>query len=344
MNLVCDSLRKQGVTVAPVMQDGKALRLTWNPAQTGPLLEDRVVVVLPDVHLSNDGDGDIFRQNDPFRHARLRLFLTALVHARELVLHQGRRFSTLQLGDFYDVWRGYPEYKDHPTSDYRRIEEHYADVIDLMISGLDMRVCVGNHDASMALFPPFWGRNQFGPNGRLAYSQRLAGGRILAFHGHQVDQLQKAMQSQGGSTVVKAATLAAQKLSNPLSLLIQEGVDLLQDAFDDPHLSEQDLLNAHWPKSTTLSDQGGFQAKLWSDRLHNDHVKRVLEQTPWKDIVRLVFVGHSHRAGISAITLGNTFVPVIDCGSWAWGRTQFCVAIEGEVSLWSLEANEVERS
>jgi Calcineurin-like phosphoesterase len=337
-NLVCASLQKQGVLVTPVKQDGVDLKLSWDVAQTGPILEDRAIVVLPDIHLSDDRDGDIFREQDAFRHARLRLFLSALVHVRDYVLHQGRRFSTVHLGDFYDVWRAYPEYADHPTSDYRRIEDAYADVIDLLVNQLDVRVCVGNHDASLGRFPPWWARNQFGPNGRLAYAQRFAGDRVVAFHGHQVDQLERAMQGQAGDAVVKVATLAAKKLSNPLSMLLQLGIDLAQDAFADPSLLETGLLHATWPKSELLKDTGGFTCACWCDRLSMAHVQRVLEQTTFHAALRLAFVGHSHRAGISAVQLGERFVPVIDCGSWAWGRSQFAVAVEGEVSLWQLGA------
>jgi hypothetical protein len=336
-NIVCESLREQGMLVAPLVQGGVEVKLTWVPKAADPILEDRVIVVLPDIHLSNDGDGDIFRQNKATRHARLRLFLQALIHARELVEHHGRRFSVVHLGDFYDVWRAYPEYKDHPTSDYRAVETKYADVIDLMINGLDMRVCVGNHDANLARFPPWWARNQLGPNGRLAYAQRFAGGKVVAFHGHQLDQADEAMQAQDGSTLVKIATIAA-KLSNPLSLLIQQGIDLQIDLRADHALALDGLSTGGWEKSRTLRDQGGFSCSRWCDRLNMQHAKAVLERTVFSNALRIAFIGHSHRAGITATHVGERFVPVIDAGSWAWGQSQFAIAVEGEVSLWNLGA------
>lgn len=343
INLVCESLHGQGVAVTPLKQDDIELALRWSAADTGPILEDRVIVVLPDIHLSTDGAGDVFRQDSQFRHARLRLFLQALAHARDFAEHHGRRFSVVHLGDLYDVWRAYPEYKDHPTSDYRRIETPYADVIDILVNQLDVRVCVGNHDASLARFPPWWGRNQFGPNGRLAYAQRFAGGKVVAFHGHQVDQVAEAMQSQGGAEAVKTATLAAQKLSNPLSLLIQQGIDLAIDAFSDPALLLDGLGNAAWPRSQTLVDRGGFSCTRWCDRADAAHVTSVLSHTGFRDALRLLFIGHSHRAGVGAVELPAAdptqparFIPVIDAGSWVWGNSQFAVAVEGEVSLWTM--------
>ena len=337
MNPICSSLRQQGLDVQPIMQEGAALALTWNVQQTGPVLEDRAIVLLPDIHLSNDGDGDIFREGDPKRHVRLVKFLTALVTAREQAIAKGLRCSTVHLGDFYDVWRAYPTYRDHPTSDYGAIERPYADALDLLFGKLDLRACVGNHDATLSIYPPYWARDQdFKPNGRLAYSQRFAGGRVVAFHGHQSDQLQKALETEGDAGFVKAATLAAQKISNQLALGAQHAVDLMLDAFADPHLSDAEIPNGLWARSGTLKDTAGFHAPLWCDRINNQHLHAVLERSTFKDVARLVFVGHSHRAGVSAIMLGGRFVPVVDSGSWAWGRTQFGVAVEGEVSLWSL--------
>jgi hypothetical protein len=50
--------------------------------------------------------------------------------------------------------------------------------------------------------------------------------------------------------------------------------------------------------------------------------------------VRIVFVGHSHRPGISwAPVTQLRDVPLIDVGSWTYGRTEFAVVATDGIGL-----------
>jgi UDP-2,3-diacylglucosamine pyrophosphatase LpxH len=329
-NPLCSALTASGLAVRELTQDGVPLRLTWDVAETGPILGNRCLFVVPDMHLGAGGPGDIFIAKSVNAKANMMDLLRRVAAARGAL--DGRTLTTLQLGDLYDVWRADPAHEDHPDSRYDMIEVPYGELIELFLS-LDVRVCVGNHDASLALYPPAWARDAAGqPNGRLGYAQLASGGQVLAFHGHQVDQLSDAMAAQGGASLVKLATLAA-KLDNALATSIERDLDIAGDFFGD-RSTLQEIAEGRWPLSTVIEDEQGFSATRWCDR--TGPVAAIVNRLKAAATVRLVFVGHSHRAGITAIHVGGRFVPVIDAGSWVWGNTHFAVAVEGEISLWEL--------
>ncbi|CAN5815619.1 hypothetical protein BH09MYX1_BH09MYX1_42240 [soil metagenome] len=334
-NVVVDGLRARGVTLDPLYQEGKLVRLTWDSSE--PILGTRAMVVIPDMHFAAGDGGDVFAfGSTPTPLARLGSLVDGLVGFKTSYEASGRRLSVLQLGDLYDVWRAYPEYVDHPTSDYGVIESAYGGVIGNLMDACDARVCVGNHDATMANYPPSWARNANGPNGRLAYAQAFVSGKILGFHGHQVDQMVEAMGSQSGEAAARVATILA-KLSSSLSQLIQQNVDFAIDFFADP--SPQQLVDValrQWPSSTSLTDTSVFQSPRWCDREHPEHLRALIEGISGASMVRIAFVGHSHRPGVTGVTVGSRFVPVIDVGSWVWGASQIAIAVEGEVSLWTV--------
>ena len=336
MNVIVTALRGEGLDVEPLRQEGREVALRWDTQVTGPILESRAVVVLPDFHLGDGDDGDIFRGTfDRAPITRLRRFLAALTRAKAAYQAQGKTCVVIHIGDFYDVWRAYPEYAAHPTSDYDVIEKAYGDVVGRLVDELDTRFCVGNHDASLGLFPPAWARGPSGPNGRLAYARSVAKNRFFAFHGHQEDQIAEAMASQGGSAVVRITTLAA-RLANPLVQSIEEGIDLETELFSDPDMGLDDAFSARWPESTAIVDRDGFSSPRWSDRTNRGLLARLVSALPFHASLRLVCVGHSHRPGVSAIMVGPRFVPLVDVGSWVWNRTSFAVAVEGELRLYTV--------
>ncbi|MFO0614717.1 MAG: hypothetical protein U0414_19175 [Polyangiaceae bacterium] len=325
-------LQDSGI-IRPLQQDNRDVALTWDKAQADFSMGPTELVALPDMHLAGAGPGDVFAavSADKVR-ARLLAFVRALADARAA----GEAFEIVQLGDLYDVWRAYPHFKDHPTSDYRVIEKAYGESLAILLQDLTARVCIGNHDAALALFPPSWARSPAGGvNGQLAYGHRFGGGTILAFHGHQEETLAQAMAAQGGSAVVKLVTEAA-KLSNPLSFAIQNGFDFLSDLFSDNEFSLNDLLETRWPGVDPPADAHGFASPRWSAREGREILQKLVSALPGAHALRLVVLGHSHRPGVSAIHVEGRLVPLVDVGSWVQGRAQIAIARDGELRLWSV--------
>jgi hypothetical protein len=52
-----------------------------------------------------------------------------------------------------------------------------------------------------------------------------------------------------------------------------------------------------------------------------------------RERVELAFIGHSHRPGISWCPVASRRVPLIDVGSWTYGRTEFAIVCEDGVGL-----------
>ena len=331
MSALSDALLAAGLPIAPFRQAGLDVVLQWDTAQTGPILDDIVLVGLPDLHLASGENGDIFRGNDDAAVTRLLALLRGLVQ----VSPRFPTLATLQLGDLYDVWRAYPGYSDHPTSDYRVIEDAYGPALGLLTQQLGSRVCVGNHDACLGLYPPSWARTPAGVTDQLAYAHIFAGSRLLAFHGHQEDTLNRAMQAQDGSAAVRLATEVS-RLSNPLSLAIQKTIDLAADFFSDPTMPLDDLFDAQWHAASPPENAGGFSSPRWCDRGGRNVLQSLVQGLPFAQDLRAVLVGHSHRPGISSLLVDGRVVPLVDVGSWVSGRSQFVIASEGEMRLWTL--------
>ncbi len=336
MSTFSSALATAGVSMTELTQDGSPVTLTWNTAVTGPILGDVVIVVVPDVHLASGAGGDIFRGANGTANARLVSLLSGILK----IAPQFPDLVVVQLGDLYDVWRAYPGYATHPSSDYRIIEGAYGDAVGLLTEQLNARVCVGNHDASLALFPPKWARDANGAsNGQLAYGHLLAASRVLAFHGHQEDTLAQAMASQGGSGLVRLAT-EVDRLSNPLSLAIQRTVDLATDFFGDgePSLAAAiaDTANAMWPIAPPPTDAQGFQSPRWSARAGRDTLEKLVGALGYAAGLKMVIVGHSHRPGVCGMLINDKLVPLVDVGSWVWGRSQFAIVCEGELKIWEV--------
>lgn len=331
LGLLCAELAKHGVALKPLEQTGVPLVLRWDTNITGPILGDDTLVAFPDMHLSGFSAGDIFRGTDPNALVRLTKILRAFTAAR--TSFPSLRF--VQLGDLYDVWRAYPEYRDHPTSDYRTIEDAYGEALGLLVQTLQARVCIGNHDATLAQFPPSWARRADGRvTKQLAYGHRFGARRVLAFHGHQEDTLDR-LPSQDGAFFVKLATEAA-KLSNPLFQSLEQKLDLVSDYFGDTDLSLHQAFSEGWPDATAPADTQGFTASRWCKRGRRELMESLLGRLDGASELRLVFVGHSHRPGIAALQIQNRLVPIIDVGSWVWGRSQLAIATEGQLALYDI--------
>lgn len=331
MSAFTDHLLASGVSLSPLDQSGRTATLEWDTQITGPVLGEQILVAIPDMHLSDGGPGDVFVGRGADQLARISRLLDGLASAKAA-------FPTtrvVQLGDLYDVWRAYPEYRDHPTSDYRRIEHAYGSVIGRLTQGLRARVCIGNHDAILGLYPPSWARTPTGPTGRLAYGHLLGVGRVLAFHGHQEAAVGEALAAQGGEDVVKIATLAAALWKAP-SQMLQEELDLAAELLSDPEWSLAEMLARHWPFVDAPPGEHGYWSPAWCARNGRERLGRLASELPWASDLRMILVGHSHCPGISMTEVRGRLVPLVDAGSWIQGKSQIVVAEEGRLTLYAM--------
>ncbi|MFO0591737.1 MAG: metallophosphoesterase [Polyangiaceae bacterium] len=323
------ALAARGVGLTPLLQEGRTATLTWDTGVTGPVMAERILVVIPDMHLSDRGPGDVFVGLGAGQREKMLHLLDALIATKQAF----PELRVVQLGDIYDVWRAYPEYKDHPTANYRRIEDAHGDIIGKLTQDLRARVCVGNHDAPMGPYPPSWARGPNGPTGQLAYGHTFASGRVLAFHGHQQDVIGQEMAAQGGLGTVQFATLAA-KLLPASSQLAQEYLDLATVFFADPDTA---FFRGHWPLfAEAPSGLDGFTSPVWCDRQSRDLLGSLVSAIGDSRNLRLAIVGHSHCPGISWIEVHGRRIPLVDAGSWIQDKRQIMIAVEGSLTLYSV--------
>lgn len=322
-------LSRHGVTLTPLLQEARTATLTWDTRVTGPVMGERILVAIPDMHLSDRGPGDVFVGLSAGQRECLLRLLDALIGSKASFPD----LRVVQLGDIYDVWRAYPEYKDHPTANYRRIEEAHGDIIGKLTQELRARVCVGNHDAPMGLYPPSWARGPSGPTGQLAYGHTFASGRVLTFHGHQTEVIGQEMAAQGGMEVVELATMAASILPGA-SQSAQRALDLATVFFEDPNLS---FVHGHWPlvgRPPDLLD--GFSSPVWCNRQARTELEQIVSLIPGAESFRLAVVGHSHCPGISWLDVKGRRIPLVDAGSWIQDKRQVMIAVEGSLTLYSV--------
>jgi hypothetical protein len=328
-------LRDRGMAVRPVEAGGRPISVTWDPRITGPIFGNRALVVLPDLHLGDGGGADIFRGNGGVVEYRTRLerFLEALGFAKDRLEAEGNILKVIQLGDCYDVWRAYPFHENVAGRTYEAIHAAYSKVVSLLIDRLDTRFCIGNHDAILARYPPDWA---FAAGGRIAYAQRVSEGRVFTFHGHQTDTIVEEMAAQNGQVAVAiASAFSVLPVVHPALQGLQEWIDQREDAYPDD--------DGSWPEGDPPPD-GPFSAARWSDRGGRERVTERIFEALSASVpsiaapVRLIIVGHTHRPGVAWITgPDGRPIPVVDVGSWAWGRSQFAIGVEGSVALWEVE-------
>jgi UDP-2,3-diacylglucosamine pyrophosphatase LpxH len=333
MNWVVDQLRALGQRLEPVSVEGVPVALRWDPAATGPILGNRLLIAIPDLHLGDGGSADIFRgqapAGDASRRGRLASFLQSLVAIKGALPAQGKSMSVVQLGDCFDVWRAFWSDPDQAGRTYAAVEAAYGDVIAELIDRLDTRFCIGNHDAILAKYPPDWA---FSANSRLAYAWRFCDGKVFAFHGHQTDDLVEEMAAQNGQFWVSVGSLLS-TLNNSLGQSVQETIDRREDGIPAS-------LDG-WPAAAPPGS-GPFTSERWSDRQGREPrvqkifggIARVAPAVAAS--ARLVITGHTHRPGVGWFAAQDRVVPVVDVGSWTYGRSQFAIAVEGSVSLWQL--------
>lgn len=307
---ILQQLGAAGLSPEPVRAGGAPVELGWAVDSTDPLLDSRVLLVLPDLHLDQCAGGEV---------ARLERFLKAMVLAKASLQARGRALSVCQLGDFCDA-RSDAAFRDA----HRRVES-------LLIDELDTRFCVGNRDWMWSRSPPDWGFTA----GRLGHSQRFHKGRVFAFHGHQGDPRVDTLLGDAPAPWTALGSALA-SISNPADALVEARIAAWEE------LAPEASQSSAWPEGAAPSAPTPFRAARWCDFGERPaRFRRALEAAralapAITNAIRLVLVGHSHRPGLSWFELAGRVVPVLDAGSFCHGQSQFALVEEGSASLWQL--------
>lgn len=307
---ILQQLRLAGLSPELARAGGAPIEIGWTSDPRDPVLDSRVLLVLPDLHLGDGGDGE---------SGRLEQFLRAVVLAKGRLQAMGRALSVCQLGDFYDG-RTYAAIRD----EYRRVES-------LLIDELDTRFCVGNRDWMLSRSPPDWGFTA----GRIGHSQRFCRGRVFAFHGHQGDERVDTLIADSAQ-LWSALGSSLASIASPADALVEDRVADWEEPTPEAGASSA------WPEGAGPSGPTPFRSPRWSQYGERPaRFQRVLEAArelapAITDGIRLVFVGHSHRPGVAWFEFAGRVVPVMDVGSFCHGQRQFALVEEGSATLWQV--------
>jgi hypothetical protein len=276
-------------------------------------------VVIPDIHLG--WGNDVFRFNDPGRERRLERFLDTLEALRA---HLNGALDVVQIGDWYDFWRS-PGFTHGQAKAI--IESQYAGVVQ-RARNLGVRHCIGNHDAAFAEAVSRQGLD-------VEIVRTLGNGhRVLCLHGHDTETL-ASIAVDGTATSIGLNILNIFNTTVPLlgavSALVQRAVDA---SFADPWSADPHSLP--WPKAKVLGPNGW--AAPWVARDGATQLGAALSgyELCVQTQVQVAFVGHSHRPGISWSPIAGRRVPVVDVGSWTYGRSEFAVVCPDGIGIASL--------
>jgi hypothetical protein len=285
-------------------------------------LSVEVAIVLPDVHLGL-GRGDPFQQNDPARTALLETFLDVVALLRDSL--PGGRFAAVALGDFFDVMRA-----RRPGAPFAArladIRAAYPGVLE-RAAALPLLHCIGNHDHEL-----FDHRQELPALGVNAHIWRFLGPGTIAFHGNDLVSLRDVELDVDHQTWLLSLvqSLAEVPLLGPFVQAMQRVGD---DSIADPIFTNPAHTSLPWPDAD--ADVPGWSAP-WVLRDHAEQLGVPLNDLHNRLGVRfdLAIVGHTHRPGISFTEINaGRVIPLVDVGSWTYGRATFAVVCEEGIGI-----------
>ena len=304
--------------------DGRPAHAILRPPQgaTIPLEPLGLAIVVPDLHLATGND--VFRYNTDTHARRLERFLGALVTLRNELTDQFTGFACVQLGDFYDLMRA-----DGIDANSKRqhIDARYPEVMRLC-RALPMLHCIGNHDKDFWFHPPPTDQANY------AIARTLGSGNMLCFHGHDKVTLFNILVHNRAETLALSVLNAINTLPffGELTSWLQANAD---------HSLEDEAFGTTQSLPWDRGSQGpsGWSAP-WVDRGDTadlGNVIRGFEKGLDRELA-VAFIGHSHRPGISWAPVAQRRVPLIDVGSWTYGRAEFAIVAEDGIGLAQLTA------
>lgn len=295
-----------GQPLRAMLANGQALALSVDAA-----------IVIPDVHLGI-GRADSFQETTPARVIRFERFLSVLAQLRDALPRD--RFAAVQLGDFFDVMRTTApgaSFEDRLNIVFRA----YPGIV-AAAKALPLLHCIGNHDHEL-----FDHRADLPTLGINAHIVRALGPGVLAFHGNDFVsladiELDVNYQTWLLSLVQSIATMP----------VVGGAVGALQRLFDgslqDPIFENTNQTSVAWPGAPPNSSLPGGWSAPWIVRDGATQLGEPLlgwEQTVAHQL-EVAIVGHSHRPGIGWTQVDfDRRIPLVDVGSWTYGRTNFAV-------------------
>jgi UDP-2,3-diacylglucosamine pyrophosphatase LpxH len=339
-----DALATRGYAVRvanAAVVDGQACPVTVGfPSD---VLGQNSFIAVPDVHLSDGSDADIFLDGNPAHAQRFTKVLSAIDSYMDA---ESASAYLLQLGDWYDVWRAVGA--DATQADFAKIDEvkAYQDLLELD-KRLGMAHLIGNHDASFKHALPDR-RVADGARFRFGFGLMKSNGRVFALHGHQTDTVQGAPSPDSDQRAVWLATLAAKYVTSE--------VRSLQNFFDKEGTNPGAAL--HWlgalmglnrpdpvpiPRArlaTPAGFTGSFVDREDSAALVGIAVKACAKRYPTPEPLQLLVVGHSHKPCIAVTPHPASGKPVVvvDGGSWVQGAAQLVFGAANRVSVFDIIA------
>jgi hypothetical protein len=279
-----------------------------------------VAIVIPDVHLG--WNNDVFRFNDPSRERRLERFFDVLGVLRNQL---PGKFEIVQVGDWYDFWRspGFTSAKAKAI-----IESQYPGVV-ARARNLGVRHCVGNHDAALAETAI-----RSGMDVEIVRTLGTAH-RVLCLHGHDTESLASIVVN-GTGEAIGLNILNIFNSTVPLLGVLGSFVQRVIDGSSKDPWSENPA-SVPWPKAAVPGPAGW--AAPWVGRSSAVQLGAAISgfELCVSQEMQVVLVGHSHRPGISWSPVAGRRVPVVDVGSWTYGRAEFAVVCPDGIGIGRLD-------
>jgi UDP-2,3-diacylglucosamine pyrophosphatase LpxH len=305
------------------------------------VLGENTLIAIPDIHISDGGDGDIFFDGDAANVAR---FTATLEVVSRFMDEQGDSTFLIQLGDWYDVWRAIG--KDTDQSKFSKIENvaAYQKLYELD-KELGLYHLNGNHDASFTHSLP---DRRVSDSDRFAFGAGVlqSNGRIFALHGHQTDAIEGVPSPPSDQHVVWLATLAARYVTTQgrtlENFIDKEGVKL---GTFTAWLGAMMGLNRPDPvpeprarRAPPPGMAGSFVEREQVDLLVAIAVEACRLRYPQPTPLELLLVGHSHKPCLAWTPHPTTQKPVIviDAGSWVYGAAQILFGAGNRITVFDI--------
>ncbi|MCU0687931.1 MAG: hypothetical protein MUF34_37750 [Polyangiaceae bacterium] len=304
------------------------------------VLGQQSLIAIPDVHLSDGREGDIFFNGDPLNATRLANTLWAVY---KFLGAEGKGASALQLGDWYDVWRAIGH--DATQAQFAAIDNvpAYQKLLELD-HVMSLAHLIGNHDASFTHALPDR-RVANGDRFRFGFGLLQSQGKIFALHGHQVDDLAGVPSPDHEQRIVWLATLAANYVTSQARSLQkfidrQGFVGALGWLTSLVGVNRPDPTPEPRPRISAPPDiEGDFVEREQSAALVKIAVEACkLRYQPEPAELELLVVGHSHKPCIAWTPHPDTGNPVVivDAGSWVYGAAQLLFGAGDRVSVFDV--------
>ncbi len=305
------------------------------------VLGARSLIAVPDVHLSEGSDGDVFLDGNPANVQRLTAVLNAV---SDYMDDEGAAVQLLQLGDWYDVWRS--RGADTDQSSFAEIDNVavYQELLEVDRQ-LGMAHLIGNHDASFVHALPDR-RVADGARFRFGFSLVKSSGRVFALHGQQSDDIAGVVSPTGSQRAVWLGTLAAKyvwaEVRNLQDFFDLQGTNL--GAFRD-WVKSLVGSNRHDPRPTPRVRQttpdgfaGSFVEREDMAALVRIAVEAGSRSYAQPNPLELLLVGHSHKPCVGATPHPTTGKPVVvvDGGSWVQGAAQIVFGAANRISVFDI--------